>query len=580
MATLIPDTPKKCSHSERGVYERLGRELPDDWIVLHSLGLPGHEKKIWGEADIVILSSTGVFALEVKGGEVSCKDGIWHFESPGYPGYKKNESPWAQASGAMSAIKKKLCDEEAAFKHTLFGFGVVMPRTAFTASGAELIQDVLIDKRSYRQKFPLHISRLERYWSAAHEEKHGRSYCGLTREQISRARQILRPDLETTLSIGSWLTGVDEELLYLTNEQIRSSRRMAANPRTIVRGKAGTGKSIIAAERARQLSDSGKRVLYLCYNQLLASHVRQSLARDDRAKLVDVWHAHGLYHDLITGAGLGARLGEEDPSAASFFSETFPQLASDALCIAETPAWDALIVDEAQDLLTSAHLDVFDLLVKDGLQHGHWHLFLDPNQAIYAEEEDDVYARLKAAHPAYDDLFQNCRNTREVAIQASIISGIDLELNGAPKGLPCPPVYYSTLADCVAKLSALIDELLSRDVRLNDIAILSTRKRVNSLLKDVTHLGGRVLASVDDPANAPGAIVFSTMHAFKGLERQVIITVDMEDIGETHRSMLHYAGHSRARALLYAFLPETRTNAYEVQAARFGERLVERRDDL
>lgn len=41
MAILIPGIPKDCPDSERYVFERLGRELPDSWIVLHSLGLAG-----------------------------------------------------------------------------------------------------------------------------------------------------------------------------------------------------------------------------------------------------------------------------------------------------------------------------------------------------------------------------------------------------------------------------------------------------------------------------------------------------------------------------------------------------------
>ena len=56
-------------YGERSVYEKLGRDLDKDWVVLHSLGLHGHETKIWGEADIVVLSTKGIFALEVKGGQ-------------------------------------------------------------------------------------------------------------------------------------------------------------------------------------------------------------------------------------------------------------------------------------------------------------------------------------------------------------------------------------------------------------------------------------------------------------------------------------------------------------------------------
>ena len=123
MAVLIPDVPKDCPNSERHVYERLGRDLPDTWIVLHSLGLAGHESKIWGEADIVILSERGVFALEVKGGTVDCVDGIWRF-SGDFATFTKRESPWAQAMGALAAIRRRLQEARPAFRDVLFGFGV------------------------------------------------------------------------------------------------------------------------------------------------------------------------------------------------------------------------------------------------------------------------------------------------------------------------------------------------------------------------------------------------------------------------------------------------------------------------
>src|SRR4051794_8532980 len=108
MAILIPEVPRDCTNSERFVYERLGRELPDEWIVIHSLGLSNHKRKIWGEADIVVLSNLGFFALEIKGGAVDCHDGVWSFSGGGFPTYTKRESPWQQASGTMFAVKQAI----------------------------------------------------------------------------------------------------------------------------------------------------------------------------------------------------------------------------------------------------------------------------------------------------------------------------------------------------------------------------------------------------------------------------------------------------------------------------------------
>lgn len=577
MAILIPEVPERCPNSERLVYERLGRELPDDWVVLHSLGLPGHETKIWGEADMIILSTLGIFAIEVKGGTASCTDGVWTFGGD-FKSYSKRESPWTQAAGAMNAVKKKLHEAEGAFKDALFGFGVVMPYTVFTATGAEIIPEVLLDRRQFRGPLGHFVSALQRHWEATCVDKHNRPYRGLRVEEIRRARQILRPDLETALSLGGYLTGVDERLLHLTNEQIRTSRRLAANPRTVVRGAAGTGKSVIALERARQLAADGNRVLLLCFNQHLAAHVREGFSGDPNAAFVEVRHVHSLYRDLIDAAGLLPELEKHDVDDRGFFAEKFPALAADALCERVTEPWDVLIIDEAQDVLTPEHLDVFDLLLRDGLRRGRWHMFLDPLQNIYGvETQEAVKKRLEEGAPAFDDLFENCRNTRQVAVQASIVSGIDLAVSGAPDGPQCHIHYDIPSSDGPAQLERLIRDLLDRDVPSRDIAILSTRRHENSMLAGRVEIAGRRLAGPGDrEALRGGALLFTTMHAFKGLERQAVIAIDMAEIGDDRWTMLHYAGLSRARSLLHILMPGKSRRAYDLQAEAFGRRLQQR----
>ena len=574
MAVLIPDIPKSCPNSERYLYERLGRELPDAWIVLHSLGLAGHEKKIWGEADIVILSEQGIFALEVKGGTVSCADGVWSFGGD-FKGYTKRESPWAQAMGSLGAVRQRLRAAEPAFKNILFGFGVVMPYTTFTAKGPEISPNVLLDRRSFRQSLKLYVNSLQQHWKAEYLRKHGRDYRGLTSAELRQARQILRPDLETALSLGGYLTGLDDRLIQLTNEQVRASRRMAANPRTVVRGAAGTGKSVIAVDRACQLGAEGHQVLYMCFNKLLAAHVRAGLERSPHLVPAEVRHVHALYRDLIESVGLIPRLAAEDDDAPDFFSKRFPELAAEALCEKQHDSWDVLVIDEAQDLLTPEHLDVFDLLLKEGLRRGRWHLFLDPQQNIYSVDiQSMVTDRLAEYTPAFDDLYENCRNTRQVAVQASIVSGIDLAVAGAPDGPDAELHYYATCKEALESLDALVRKLVESGVRPQDMAILSSRRPEQSLLAGRRKLAGYSLADpTDSEALQAGNLLFTTMHAFKGLERQTVIAIDMAEIGEDIWSMLHYTGLSRARVLLHVLLPAAARVAYERQAQAFGRRL-------
>ena len=577
MAVLIPDVPKDCPNSERYVYKRLGRELPDPWIVLHSLGLAGHETKIWGEADIVILSEQGVFALEVKGGTVECVNGVWSF-SGDFKTFTKRESPWAQAMGSLGAIRQQLHKARPAFRSVLFGFGVVMPYTTFRATGPEIIPEVLLDRRSFRQSLTRYVNSLEEYWKAEYLRNRRREYRGLTATELREAREILRPDVETTLSLGGYLTGLDDRLVQLTNEQIRASRRMAANPRTVVRGAAGSGKSVIALDRARQQGGEGRRVLYLCFNRLLSAHVRTGLERSGDGASVQVHSVHALYRKLIGEAGLLHRLQALGEGTSDFFGKRFPELAAEALCERSQVAWDVLVVDEAQDLLTPEHLDVFDLLLRGGLSRGCWHLFLDPQQNIYSEAIQSAVAdQLDGYAPAFDDLYENCRNTRQVAVQTSIVSGIDLPVAGAPDGPESEVHYYSTREEAVEVLADLIRQLIDSQVRLEDIAVLSTRRPENSLLAGCRNLAGyRLVEPTEDGSPRPGDLLFSTMHAFKGLERQAVIAVDLAEIGNDYWSMLHYTGLSRARVLLHVLLPAEARKNYDRQARAFGRRLQTR----
>lgn len=573
MATLIPDTPKECPHSERILYERLGRDLDREWIILHSLGLHTHEKKVWGEADIVVLSTKGFFALEVKGGHVSCHDGIWTFGTPGGKSYSKREDPWTQSKDTMFAIQDQLLKAEPSMKDLLFGFGVVMPMARFDCTGPEIEPAVLLDRRDFSKNLGFYIGRLSRHWDAVYQARHSTARRMPTPADIRRARQILRPDVEAALSLGSWMTGVEASLLQLSNDQIRASRRMAANPRTIVRGKAGTGKTIIAIERARQLAADGKSVLFLCFNQLLASHVHESL-KLQQATGIDVIHAHRLYRDVIASAGMLDRLREEE-SRSDFYEQAFPDLFVEAVLTRGARTWDVVVIDEAQDLLTLPHVDALDVILKNGINRGRWHIFLDPMQNLYNDDiQEQVMQRLEESQPAFDDLFENCRNTREVAVQASIVSGIDLALEGAPAGPECSVVFHDG-ASCVAAVEEVVRSLLDSEVRPEDIVVLSPLKRENSCLAGVSQLAGIKLVDVSAAKNETG-LLFSTIHGFKGLERRVVLATDMERIGDPVMAKLFYAGLSRATMILRVFLPDTAQPAYDEQVMQFGKRAFSR----
>jgi hypothetical protein len=572
VATLIPSVPKDCTRSERIVFERLGRELDPSWIILHSLGLKDHERKLRGETDAVVLSTRGIFALEVKGGRVSCRDGIWYFGSPGGREYSRQEDPWTQASGGMFAIRKRITEIAPELSNLLFGFGVVMPMERFSADGEEIDREVLLDRADFDRNFGFYIGNLERRWKKVYFERHGREPQQPTVEVIKRIRQILRPDVESCFSLGSWLNGLEQELIQLTNEQIRISRRLASNPRMIVSGRAGTGKTLLAVERALGIAEKGKSVLLLCFNQLLSNHIAENIANREHSARITVRHIHGFYHDIIAKAGLLEKLKIHHEGENDFFGVHFPKIYADAVMEIEPALFDAIIVDEAQDILTPYHLDAIDLTIDGGLEQGSWHLFLDPLQNVYGGLSGEAESRLDKLSFTRDQLTDNCRNTRDVAVQASILSMMDLPISGAPKGPPCKVIYYDRSADCVELLTEEVAKMLQQDVRVSDMVILSTRTIQNSLISSNSKIAGLDIRSVADGPRS-GTLAFSTIHAFKGLERSVVFVIDLAEIGNDEWSMIHYAGLSRARHVLVPFVPRSMKKRYDELVGAYGSRV-------
>src|SRR5687767_12519916 len=100
MATMVPDRfDEATSTAERRVFERL-RVDPDTrgWTALHSLALSRRGRRPYGEIDFVVLvPDLGIVCLEVKGGRVSCRGGVWRTKDQFGHETDLTRSPFQQA---------------------------------------------------------------------------------------------------------------------------------------------------------------------------------------------------------------------------------------------------------------------------------------------------------------------------------------------------------------------------------------------------------------------------------------------------------------------------------------------------
>ena len=109
---MIPGEPlHTVSRAEMRVFDQLRAAFskPDQngWFALHSLNLPRHEYKRFGEIDFVVCGPDGLFVLEIKGGRVSCHDGIWETTNRYGETERLRESPFKQAEGALQWFAEK-----------------------------------------------------------------------------------------------------------------------------------------------------------------------------------------------------------------------------------------------------------------------------------------------------------------------------------------------------------------------------------------------------------------------------------------------------------------------------------------
>ena len=269
---MIPTQPlTTTSQQELDVFDQLRMAFSESdqnrWFAMHSLNLPRHKYKRFGEIDFVVCGPDGLFVLEVKGGKVSCNDGIW--ETTNRYGETKllRESPFSQAELALHGLRKKL--PTTLSRVFVEGYGVVMPDVSQLPDSAEWDRAVRADSRDFRQ-FEQWLKRFIRYWRAKDPRKPTASPW-----QLKELQQHLRPDFEAIVPLHVSTHDVETRIARLTEDQLGLIDVVEANPRGICSGGAGTGKTMLALELAKRWGASGMKTALVCHSPWLKRYLER-----------------------------------------------------------------------------------------------------------------------------------------------------------------------------------------------------------------------------------------------------------------------------------------------------------------
>lgn len=566
----FPDNWK--SEAEHVVFEMLRDGLSNEWCCLHSVGLAKHKRKVWAEIDFVLVGPPGVFCLEVKGGYVGREDGIWIFRNRHGHETRKAEGPFEQVGSAAGALKAFFRTNQRLVLKSIVGHGVVMPDVACLMRGPDVDPEIVLDRANIDAGIGGYVRQLVNVWDRRFREQNQTEPRILSKEDRAAILDSLRGDFDLVPSLPTRIGWVNNELVRLTAQQSDYLSRLEENPRILIRGGAGTGKTILAVEEASRAAQSGVRVLFLCFNRLLAASLNRELYDG-----VTISTLHSLMASLISEAGLERELPDADES--DLYEVFFPVLSLQALGSPECqPPYDFLVVDEGQDVLLPNYLGVLDALLLGGLECGRWRIFYDPNQNIFDGVGTLAMETILSFNPTQFSLTVNCRNTEQVATATAMLSGCSF-VEASAQGPAIEMLWYRDLNDEKRVVSNHVRRLLSQGVRPSDIVVLSSKTLKNTCLSD--GWDGKVGAALRDLADGhpddQGAISFSTIAAFKGLEAEAIVLLDAVNAIVSSR-YITYVGASRAKTLLAIVLNQAQSEEIVARYAEFGDSLVANND--
>lgn len=558
MARMVPSTPggRTANRTELAIFNLLQDRLPEGWIVMHHVGIQRHPSKPLAEIDFLVIAEPGVFCLEVKGGRVRCEAGIWKAGTR-----ELKESPFTQVGSAGSALRYEVGELE----KFVFGWGCMFPDGRFYARGPEIEPEIVFDATSTD---PLdYICKLGEYWSSRYPGKRT-----LGARDIDNVARAIRPDFELVESLVPTMVGVRRELISATRQQAAAIRASREIPRLVVRGGAGTGKTWIASLEAVRMADEGKEVLLTCFNKGLAEHLKSRIVHSR----ITISHLDGLISSLINRGKTSSSI-PDDASNEDLFNLYRPLAAIEGAEAAGLKgAFDVLIVDEAQDLLTNEKVAVMDCVLGGGLRDGIWRVFWDPIQNLFLSGVDVNLNALSSTGASFETmpLDINCRNTKRVAERVEVLADQAVDEVAFTDGPPALDEEWDGAKSQAKRLKKVLTDWLSGGIAPGEIMILSPRAFEKSVASE--SMPG-LPTRIEDVSRQPldpgrGTVGFSTIQAFKGLEADAIIIVDVHDMtSDTARTLL-YVGATRARTFLAVLRHESTRAEFADRLAKYSMR--------
>ena len=512
-----------------------------------------------GEADLVVAHpDLGVMVIEVKGGRVRRIGGRWESVDR-KDGAHQIKDPFAQVMREMHGLRR-VCEATPAWPagRVRFTRAVCLPDSAYDrAMTPDGPREMVIDSSDLGRAGE-RVSEIFDWWNASGDASAEDGAPGA--KGMSALHELLARDLEIPSPLAAGVASDEARIITLSESQFAALDMLAAQRRAVILGVAGSGKTLLAAEKARRLAAQGFEVLLTCFNRPLAEYLAATIGRLDRVTV-------STFHRLAEKFGQEAGLVGPVPAHDTEYFDSLPDVLDRALRTVPEPRFDAIVVDEGQDLDQEWWLPLLDLLRDPAT--GIVYVFGDANQDLYhAREPDELGVVMPESPPVYY-LSENRRSTRAIHDFAMRFSRTDA---AAPDPVALGPegrrveIFTYTDGDaegCRRVLGTALRRVIDAgEVSVSDVVVLTPRSNRSSWLMNpavdpVEAWPYRLMpeygpeGSVLPPPTKGNEVRVATIHRYKGLESAVVVLAEIDSrVAEADLAALLYVGATRARSHL------------------------------
>ena len=540
--------------SEKSIKALLREHLSDDWHIFQSI--PLDTKRADGEIDFFLLhKSVGAIVLEVKGGIIEAelnKDNVGQWYSTNTQKVKnKIKDPYQQALDQSYKISNYIKNTQTLMYTMNIVSAVAFPDIKELNVETPYINNLnTLTAGKFNKNLEKNLLKLLRN---KNRTPHSESF-------FNQLIKYLEVEFSSDESLFSKIKSTELELNKITEEQFQVMQGLESNKKLYIHGPAGSGKTVIAINFVKRMLANDATVVFLCHTTNLGTYLAELFKDSINNNLYvgNIFSVERKIESMIEAHAVFGLSDEQEEKYKKLVSEKEKWLVENTVIGNKKKieffieniyryfdilniTVDHIVIDECQDFETE-WLESLEL-ANTYNPEGKFYMFGDPGQSSITDWTPSFDT------PSYK-LTKNLRNSDEVNNFINKYFKTESKSSEIKSGFEVDLIVLNSNdrteqdKEIANKLPELLSELTSKEIELNQIAILCLKQNHTAQINNILYKDKKLYEQED--------LTVDSCLRYKGLEKDVVIVL-LPDwyIYEKDRFLSQvYTGITRPKSLL------------------------------